>query len=380
MIARMRVWPLLLLLACEPEATASAQVAPPEPSAALVVQARAPVVAPVVAPSPACRAPSLAIRHAIDARDDAAARRCEEASVGPSALAARCGSIKGSAFSLHRLDEAVLPLDAATEANVRQIMARGRALGRRPDVFGVVGDSMTVSGAFLQALSQPERTVLSPEVEARVGTMLARYRGVEAQRVQGVPRDSFRAPRAAKVGARAPWALAGGAHSPLERMVGELSPSIALVLYGGNDAAYRIAPIAELERGFRADLERIVDLLEARGVVPVLHTLARHGDAPGVDDCGGRYDLSDWRIAVHTNALSAVVAAVACDRSLPLLDLRWALDAADLRGLSSDGIHPSSFAEGSGVLDERGLRCGYNVRNYVTLRMLGQLSSIVASP
>src|SRR5690606_37897299 len=184
---------------------------------------------------------------------------------------------------------------------------------------------------------------------------------------------------AAKVGARASWALDGGKHSPLLRMVDQLSPAIAFVLYGGNDAAYRVAPIAELERAFQADLEALIDALEAQGVVPVLHTLARHGDAPGVDDCAGPSQLSDWRIAVVTNALSAVAARVACERKLPLLDLRWAFAAADLRGLSADGIHPSTHRDGGGALDGHSLRCGYNLRNYLTLRLLRILDPLVTA-
>ena len=76
---------------------------------------------------------------------------------------------------------------------------------------------------------------------------------------------------------------------------------------------------------------------------------------------------------MHTNALSAVVAEVACERKLPLIDVRHAFDAADLRGLSADGIHPSTHRDGGGALDLASLRCGYNLRNYLTLRMLGRL-------
>jgi hypothetical protein len=392
-------WWLLFGLAgcnCDGPATAaltSAEAAEVSPGASELLggpAAAAPSPSPISRPvvtahgathgATACSAPSLTIRGAIDARDDAAARRCESASVGAASLASRCGELDTPPIDLDAIDEAVLRFDEATEAHVRGIVAQGRALGRRAEVFGLVGDSMTVSGSFLQPLSHPERTLLAPAVERRIGGVIERYRGSEVVRVQGMWRDSFRAPRAAKVGARATWPLVGGAQSPLVRMVDEISPTTAFVLYGGNDAAYRVAPIAEIERGFRADLEAVVDALEERGVVPVLHTLARHGDAPGVDDCGGPSELSDWRIAVHTNALSAVVAQVACERRLPLIDLRWALDAADLRGLSADGIHPSTHKNGGGALDERTLRCGYNLRNYLTLRMLGALEPLVQEP
>ena len=63
---------------------------------------------------------------------------------------------------------------------------------------------------------------------------------------------------------------------------------------------------------------------------------------------------------------------------------RWDLDASDAGlewstfslgldetvGVGPDGVHPSLYSRGGGVLDEHGLECGFNVRNFVTLRML----------
>jgi hypothetical protein len=113
--------------------------------------------------------------------------------------------------------------------------------------------------------------------------------------------------------------------------------------------------------------------------VPVLNTVARHGDSPGIDACAGKREISDWRIAVQTNVVSARVVELACRRHLPLVDLRDALDAADNRGLARDQIHLSTFAGGGGVLDARALRCGNNVRTYVTLRMLAQVNEVIAA-
>jgi hypothetical protein len=65
-----------------------------------------------------------------------------------------------------------------------------------------------------------------------------------------------------------------------------------------------------------------------------------------------------------------VVASIACEKKLPLIDYRWALDPLVAHGLGPDGVHPSLYFKGGGVLDEHGLECGFNVRNFVTLRML----------
>ena len=112
----------------------------------------------------------------------------------------------------------------------------------------------------------------------------------------------------------------------------------------------------------------------------VMSTIARHGLAPGFPTCGKVPDeLSNWRLAVQTNAVSAAAARMACQRHLPLVDLRHALDAIPNYGLGPDGVHPSAYQGGAGVLTARGLQCGYNVRNYVTLKMLGQLTELLLS-
>ena len=329
----------------------------------------------------ACRAPSLALHGRLDARDEAALARCEDARTGPIETADRCGREATEPLDLAYLDRAVPTLDEATRAHVRSIATRGRALGRNPRAFELVGDSMTVSGAFMRSFRAPR---LAPAVqqalrlEGSAGTVIDHYRGAAVQRVPGGFADSFYARRAAQVGARAAWALAGGAEAPLPVVTDELSPAIAVVLFGGNDAAFEPASIEELSARFERDFEPILDFLEERGVVPVLSTLARHGVAPWVDDCGAARKLSHYRIAVQTNAVSARVAEIACRRRLPLVDLRWALDAAYARGLGPDGVHPSTYGRGGDVLDAHGLGCGSNVRNYVTLRMLAALVPLLA--
>jgi hypothetical protein len=161
-------------------------------------------------------------------------------------------------------------------------------------------------------------------------------------------------------------------------MVDRLSPATAVVMYGSNDAAWRIAPPETLARAFEEDLGHVVDALERRGVVPVLSTIPRHGRQPGLRACD-RFtdDVSNWRLVVQTNAVNAAIAKVACERHLPLVDLRHALDGLVNHGLTKDGIHPTSYLGGAGELTPDGLQCGYNVRNYVTLLMLARVKELV---
>jgi len=359
-------------------ATATAVTTAPAPSAS----ARPSATSSARPPQPvACRAPSRNADGPLDLREDAALERCGDPSVGARRRKTPCGGGPERPLPLERLSAAVPALDPETRTHVAKIVAEGKRRGRKARVFGVVGDSMSVSGAFLRALARPELTRLAPDLAPLITvggeTMLERYRGAEAVTIHGIPHDSFVAPRAARSGARAPWALRGGTQSPLRRMVRMLSPTVAFVLYGGNDAAYYTTDGADLIGRFKSDLGRVIDALEEEGVVPVLHTLARHGNAPGVDDCGAPTSSNDWKLMVRTNALSIAVIEMACERALPLIDLRDALDTADAAGLGGDATHPSVHADGSGRLDAAGLKCGHNLRNFLTLGMLARLQPLL---
>ncbi|MBW2456837.1 MAG: SGNH/GDSL hydrolase family protein [Deltaproteobacteria bacterium] len=337
---------------------------------------------------PACSAPSLATSSPLDARNDAAFARCAKLRYTGPSPPDDCGlGEPPPSLELSRLDAAVLPFERGTVAHLRTIAGRGRELGRNPRAFGLVGDSMTVSTAFFRAFAADHRdsielspavgVALRTEVEGKPATIIDFYRGVQAQQLEGQWRDSFAAIRAAKVGARAVYAVAGGTVSPLSTMTRTLSPAVAVVLFGGNDAAFRAAPVSELADVFERDLVAVIEALEQAGIIPILNTVARHGHAPGIDDCGKPSEMTNWRIAVQTSALSARVVDVACRRNLPLIDLRHALDATVNHGLGRDGVHPSAYQGGSAKLTDRGLQCGYNVRNYVTLKMLKQVKEAV---
>jgi hypothetical protein len=288
-------------------------------------------------------------------------------------------------LDLDRLDAAVLDLDEATRSHVRALADRGRARGSSRRTFVLVGDSITASDYFLGPFSVGRRHELTEGVAAALTfapkggaaqTVIDWFREAEPGARRRKHRDSFRAPRAAKVGARAHWPLLAGGRvpSPLRGALDALDPSIAVVLLGTNDATRRVGPPEDIGRELAADLSRIVDALEERGVVPVLSTLPRHGLQSERPRCGGSpANPSNWQLAVQTNAASAAVARLACERHLPLVDLRHALDALPNHGLARDGIHPSVYGGGAGMLTEEGLSCGYNARNYLTLRMLTQL-------
>jgi GDSL-like Lipase/Acylhydrolase family len=327
------------------------------------------------APAAACRAPSTRLTAPADGRDAAALAKCRFATTGADAIGDACGSGRwDQAVPLPRIDEAVLALDASTRDHVRMLAARGRELGRRRGVFLLVGDSITASPKFMTPFTGSGSFRFGQDVAQALaigdGHIVARYRVESA--VSGL--DSFVAPRAAKVGAQSRWALRGGPASPLLRALEASSPAVAVVLYGSNDAAVRAWPLDEIAERFRKRMNAILDHLEQAGVVPILNTVPRHTLDPKRAPCDrSPSEVSNWRLAVQTNVVSAVAAELACERELPLIDLRWALDAIANHGIGPDGVHPNAYRGGAGVLDEQGLQCGYNVRNYVTLRMLTRL-------
>ncbi|MEM9693650.1 MAG: hypothetical protein AAGA56_13970, partial [Myxococcota bacterium] len=133
----------------------------------------------------------------------------------------------------------------------------------------------------------------------------------------------------------------------------------------------RFTPVAQIRKKYRAAMLRIVEYLESQGVVVVLHSVVRHMEDGDRLDCDrGPGDLSDWRIAVQTSALSRVAAEIACERKLPFLDIRRGFDTLRNHGIGLDGVHPNAHRGGADRLDRAGLQCGYNVRNYLSLRQL----------
>lgn len=337
------------------------------------------------APPRARRAPSLAMSSPIDARDEASLGACQVLRTGQAKRSLTCGEGDFAAPDFARFEESALPLDEATRAHVVAVAKRGKALGRNPRSFGLVGDSITVSRDFLAAFAATSRSkveidpALAPPLSLPDGvSVLDFFRGELVEESDGVGRDPFSATRAAKVGARAPWALDGGDASPVARLVADLSPAIAIVSYGANDASYRTAPPEDLAAEFEKNILAVVRDLERRGVVVILENEMRHGDQPGVKACPSDDPrVNDWRLAVGTNATCARAAEIALRDHLPFVDVRYALDGATNHGLGPDGVHPSVHRGGGGLLTREGLDCGYNIRSLVTLVELSKVVSVL---
>jgi lysophospholipase L1-like esterase len=407
-----------VIAACTTEApTSLAPEASPQrvaPSAPPSIE-RAPVPSVITEPAPlppplppaparpsACNAPSVvALAGQDDARRLEPFARCTpyEPMFAPwddeQSAAGQCGQpgVYARKVDVQKILDAALDFDSATLDHVRAVFTDGRAKGRRADVFGLVGDSITIDHSFLRpfAAASPERVTLAPAVREALRvdasrTIIDLFRGVPAAGAHGASGstsyDSFRAPRAAKNGTRVKWAISynGAMHAtPVEDLVSTLAPAYAVVMFGTNDAEWYSLPLDQIAREFGRELRTLVTLLESRGVIPILTTIPKHMRDRRFADCPTTGNgPSNVRYAVQTNVVSAAIAEVACETHLPLIDYRWALDPLLDHGVAADGVHPSLYYRGGGVLDESGLQCGFNVRNLVTLRMLKMVHAAVA--
>ena len=245
------------------------------------------------------------------------------------------------------------PLPAAVAATITAIAARRPE--RRDDAFIKVGDSATVSRSFLRCLSRDDSIQLAGRDDLL--PILERFRAVRVGARDPFSRESI----AAGVGWSVPRVLRG-TPPPLVREVRAVNPRFALIMFGGNDV--ELGRLSRYESRMRALVERLANL----GVVPVLSTIPPRNDEEEADREVPRYN--------------AVIRAIAEERHLPLIDLHAALLELPNRGLASDGVHPSApvrdgRAQGCDFTST-GLQFGQNVRNLMTLEMLGVLTEALA--
>jgi hypothetical protein len=242
----------------------------------------------------------------------------------------------------------VLPaFDGETEAHVRELVARGQAQGNRHDVVAKIGDSITESGSFLFDCGYGwytlgEHTELLPTIQYFSARML------------GDGRNSLnRASRSAVAGWDSGDALHHDGDTPLLNELNAIQPQWAIVMYGTNDVERSDVPT------LWTNMNQIVDVLEAHGVVPVISTIPPRRDTE--------------ERAARVPAFNDAIRALAAHRHLPFIDYWHALDQIDGNGLGADGVHPNVYSGGSCDFTEPAMQFGYNVRNLTALQMLTRL-------
>ncbi len=244
--------------------------------------------------------------------------------------------------------------DSATVAHVRDLRARGAAMGNRLGVFAKIGDSITESGSFLFDVGFGW---VDLGAYATLGTTIQYF---SATPLDGGVNSFNRSSVCATAGWTTDDALAGGSDAPLRRELDAIHPAWAIVMYGTNDVDRNTLA------AFSANLNRIVDIIEAAGTVPALSTIP------------DRYDGSDRE--ARAMQIDAAIRSIAAARHVPLIDYWAALQGLPMNGVSADGIHPTVYLSGgstaSGDFTASGLQYGYNVRNLTALLMLQRMRTL----
>lgn len=279
--------------------------------------------------------------------------------------------VLGSAFSSdsYGVEWEELPVAPAlgpvVSGHLEKIASRGARFGNQPGVFAKIGDSITASPSFLQALAcrRPQLGEWS-ELRATVeffGTTPVSLGSEEAQ--CAVSNSYSRVGVAAVPGWRAVDALAMLEASPecgaLPAVSCELQllrPSVALIMFGTND----VEDFTAVQ--FRRDLARVVRLVSRAGTIPVISTIPPRATR---------------RFSPRVARFNEEIAALAENRALPLWNYWRQMTEPGVPnlGLGDDGVHPSALCPPCTAIDFRsaGLRQGYTLRNLGALLVLDRL-------
>ena len=234
---------------------------------------------------------------------------------------------------------AVLPPETA--AHVREIVARGRELGRNPRAFSKLGDSAVLTESNLTRfdggpVDLGPYAFLQPTVDHFAGSW--GHYGVAARVALTT------------IGALDPmWARAEyctGGEDPVSCEVRLNNPAVMLIRLGTNDGSATL---------YETYMRQIIDLLLAQGVVPVLGTKA------------DRFEGDD--------SINAVTRRLADELRLPLWDFDRVAGTLPNRGLTDDQAHLTVYGRND-YTDPQTLTRGYPVSDLTALIVLDALREI----
>ncbi len=249
-----------------------------------------------------------------------------------------------------------LPILPVVSPGMRALYADGQNAGNNPRVFSKLGDCMTDNAEFLVPLAKGDYDLreyrsLKPVIDKFIGSPTR----------QGKPwmLDSFASPSLSAAGgfnsagpldstwSDPQWCQSG--ETPLACEYRVTRPSIALIMFGTNDVA------ATEPEAYEVYLRLIVTQTLERKIVPVLHTFPTRPENPE-----------------RSALLNQIVAKVAADMDVPLVNLNRALSALPNLGVGiSDTTHLSIPPDGRvDIFSNENLGYGFTQRNLVTLQAL----------
>ena len=248
-------------------------------------------------------------------------------------------------------------------AHARQVFLQGQQLGNRPNVFSKVGDSITLSGVFLNPIGAGQYN-------------LHDYAGLQgvidyfsARPARGDANSFAYSPLAAKVGWRAAAefipALADPAvcqpeEGPLACEYRLVRPSVALIMLGTNDVP------STADDQFEANLRHVIEFTLGKGIIPVLSTIP---------------PLFRTGLDGRAEQLNIIIVRLAREYDIPLWDYWSALQSLPNSGMGTDGVHPNSAPAGHNAdFTPTYLQYGMVVRNLTALIGLDAIWRQVLQP
>lgn len=233
-----------------------------------------------------------------------------------------------------------------TPALVSRLQAIAATAPHAPRVFAKIGDSITAAPDFLRCFSSGTanlgtHTNLAPTIDY--------YRIGNAAGTTPFARDSI-----AAVGGTMASDVLAGSPSRLDKELAAIDPRVALVMFGTNEVRY-----GRSAEEMATNLWTVIDTLLASGVVPIMSTIPPMNGNPDADS--------------HIPQFNRFIRAIAQGRGVPLVDFYRDMVPLANRGISSDGIHPSTYSGGACTLTSAGLAYGYNTRNLIEVEALARV-------
>jgi len=247
--------------------------------------------------------------------------------------------------------EAYLYISGVSE-HVIEIFNHGQELGNRSNIFSKVGDSITVSDAFLYPIGTRnyalhDYSYLQPVIDTYSESWARTHNSFANVSLAASIGWSAHALLAADVSHET---LCGETETPLECEYRWMKPSIALIMLGTNDV-----PSTSLN-GYETAMREIIETTIDYGIIPILSTI------PPMQMAGteGRVD-----------SINAIISNLANEYDIPLWDYWAALQGLPDDGLRSDGVHPSLAPAGQNANFTAGnLQYGMPVRSLTALQAL----------
>lgn len=233
-----------------------------------------------------------------------------------------------------------------------EIYQLGQTLGNGANVFSKIGDSITVNAGFLNSFGTRHYGLHD---YAYLEAVVAHYESGWARTHNPFANVSL----AAEVGwsslnildpGRADPHYCREAETPLECEYRHVKPSLAVIMLGTNDVP-GISTMA-----YEASMREIIEISLEKGIIPVISTI------PPMHRAG---------MEARVSTFNGILAALALEYEIPLVDYWAALQSLPNQGIGSDGVHPTR-APGleDGHLSTTNLRYGIPMRNLVTLQAL----------